>query len=1105
MWLNGLQKKVEDLFGKKEFGHVYKIYRAIQVCDRRASLLGFFSHFNTVVDGVVAYVKNVYDEIAKQCHNSLESEDWAKFRSLLSVLEGLREIEGEMGKSTLAQTKATIEQKITKLKEHTVITDRISVSNTLIELNQLSSNVPQFKEKIEIASGQIITEYGKGEGGDERIYELGVALNATEGTRARMAREVVSCYGQFNEVRNKLQQEKTAKQTIQWALGYWGDTFDIDPTTKNNTAPPSKIGVPRFLYTDSYEKTKAKGIWGDCVQFCKGLLGKKGPAMLQQYKDFSQEFDRLYVKAIVSGIAHIVENTKYLFLANIEGNLVKILAHICVVWSRQRAGHAKGKNKYKLFPHPIQVLCFLRLLEGSPSKGYFNQLIEVLTGEGKSIVLGVVAIYFGLLGYDVYSICYSSYLSRRDYTDFVEIFEIFGIQDRIVYSTIKEMCEITINQTGSIRDLTKSVIESATKPVTRTKPPNPNSILLIDEVDVFFGSDFYGNTYNPATMVSNEHTYELLNFIYSNRASVKIDAVIKIPSYTKLIELFPKLKLLINHEIRKMLKDVKSFENTPEKPIILNNDIHYKDQDGLTCKQVYRYKTCFQYIQKYTEGDFKDIQSVKDHVGMYIGYGNFSFAEIPVDFKYKMGVSGTLQSLTNEEKAIVQSYGIQRLAYAPSIYGGSRCNQSTGGASPITFCEPGNWYLRIAQSTRDQINVGRAVLIFFENLEILEHFAKYLTEQKTPFQLLTEKEEFKELIVKQSTASQMITLCTRPFGRGVDFIVLDPKTSKEGGVHVIQTFVAACEAEQIQIRGRAARQGDPGSHEFILSHPYLKKYLGTIEGQPKNTGFEDYTIDNELTRTEKENKIIRLRDVLYKNSVKELEKKRAIALAAHDATKLFYKKLLGFDGTQQQRDEIINALMELNKGTITSAASKYHLFFCLDESGSMSGGPWKDLLGAVTAFINKRIECCNSNGCVVEDLVTVVNYASSARVIFESQAISPSLVNHIDFRSGGTVFPAGLNTVNSCIAAKQSGWVPCLIFMSDGGDSQGDAEMEAIVQQTPGIQVFVIGFGSGCDRPRMMRLAEKGKGQFFYGADGSQLKGEFEKVSVKISGGVMAL
>jgi len=77
--------------------------------------------------------------------------------------------------------------------------------------------------------------------------------------------------------------------------------------------------------------------------------------------------------------------------------------------------------------------------------------------------------------------------------------------------------------------------------------------------------------------------------------------------------------------------------------------------------------------------------------------------------------------------------------------------------------------------------------------------------------------------------------------------------------------------------------------------------------------------------------------------------------------------------------------------------------------------------------------------------------------------------------------------------------------MSDGGCSNGDIEMEAIIQQTPNIQVFVIGFGSGCDRPRMTRLAEKGKGHFYFGADGTQLKGEFEKVSIKISGGVMAL
>jgi len=250
-----------------------------------------------------------------------------------------------------------------------------------------------------------------------------------------------------------------------------------------------------------------------------------------------------------------------------------------------------------------------------------------------------------------------------------------------------------------------------------------------------------------------------------------------------------------------------------------------------------------------------------------------------------------------------------------------------------------------------------------------------------------------------------------------------------------------------------------------------------------NSGFEDFNHDNQLTRNEKEVKITRLRDALYGTQVKELGKRRENALAAHKSTKVFYKKLLDFDETFEKRDDIINTLMDLNKGSITSAGLKYHLFFCLDESGSMAGQPWTDLLNAVKAFINKRIECCNSNGCPVEDQVTVVNYATTARGVITGQPISPNLVNSIGFNGGGTNFAAGLNQIKAVItqsAPQNSGFIPCLIFMSDGECSKGDSEMEELIRRIPNIQVFVIGFGSGCYRPRMARLAEKGKGQFFF-------------------------
>lgn len=63
---------------------------------------------------------------------------------------------------------------------------------------------------------------------------------------------------------------------------------------------------------------------------------------------------------------------------------------------------------------------------------------------------------------------------------------------------------------------------------------------------------------------------------------------------------------------------------------------------------------------------------------------------------------------------------------------------------------------------------------------------------------------------------------TASFGRGTDFMVHDKNVIKNGGIHVIQAFLSLEESEEIQIKGRSARQGDFGSYEAIIHEPCLE-------------------------------------------------------------------------------------------------------------------------------------------------------------------------------------------------------------------------------------------------------------------------------------------
>ena len=62
--------------------------------------------------------------------------------------------------------------------------------------------------------------------------------------------------------------------------------------------------------------------------------------------------------------------------------------------------------------------------------------MQIRTGEGKSIALGGLSVLLALLGKRVRCVCYSKYLSDRDFKAFRSLFEALAVQDRIVYSMI---------------------------------------------------------------------------------------------------------------------------------------------------------------------------------------------------------------------------------------------------------------------------------------------------------------------------------------------------------------------------------------------------------------------------------------------------------------------------------------------------------------------------------------------------------------------------------------------------------------------------------------------------------------------------------------------
>lgn len=147
-------------------------------------------------------------------------------------------------------------------------------------------------------------------------------------------------------------------------------------------------------------------------------------------------------------------------------------------------------------PHNIQVLTLLCMfgLGDSQSDSLQNQVMEIRTGEGKSLILGGAAVVLGLLGFRVRCVCYSEYLSSRDFDLFKDLFSRFELTDIIKYSKITTFSEELTAAKGDIRNLTKEMLRGRCGVITKNglglPMPRSKEVLIVDEFDVLFGSDF---------------------------------------------------------------------------------------------------------------------------------------------------------------------------------------------------------------------------------------------------------------------------------------------------------------------------------------------------------------------------------------------------------------------------------------------------------------------------------------------------------------------------------------------------------------------------------------------------------------------------------------
>lgn len=205
-------------------------------------------------------------------------------------------------------------------------------------------------------------------------------------------------------------------------------------------------------------------------------------------------------------------------------------------------------------------------------------------------------------------------------------------------------------------------------------------------------------------------------------------------------------------------------------------------------------------------------------------------------------------------------------------------------------------YAAVIEEIEEMRNSGRPCLVGTTSVEISELLSKMLNMRKIPHQVLNAKQHLKEAQIVAEAGQSInglgaVTIATNMAGRGTD-IKLSKEVKEAGGLAIIGTERHESRRVDRQLRGRAGRQGDPGSSVFYVSlEDKLMRLFGSerIAKVMDKLGFEEgeriesSMISNSIERAQKKveennfgirKRLLEYDDVMNKQRTVIYEKRR---------------------------------------------------------------------------------------------------------------------------------------------------------------------------------------------------------------------------------------
>jgi preprotein translocase subunit SecA len=249
-------------------------------------------------------------------------------------------------------------------------------------------------------------------------------------------------------------------------------------------------------------------------------------------------------------------------------------------------------------------------------------------------------------------------------------------------------------------------------------------------------------------------------------------------------------------------------------------------------------------------------------------------------------------------------------------------------------------YAAVLREIQQVHSQGRPILVGTISVEVSEHLSRMLNRAGIVHNVLNAKYHQREAeIVTRAGHRGGVTIATNMAGRGTD-IKLGPGVAELGGLHVLATERHEARRIDRQLRGRCARQGDPGSSHFFISLEddlmrlfgsdrivKVMERVGLEEGQELEHPLLNRSIQQAQKRVEQHNFRIRKRTLEYDDV---MNKQREV--------------IYGFRNEIIHRDEVRERLMDIMEEVVVQKVSELDLPEDDVESWSLRGlADWVNL------------------------------------------------------------------------------------------------------------------------------------------------------------------